>query len=138
MNRFNVSSTQRHIHNNIDSPYVFQPILTYIGLINEDGSAAVLPNGWSSVRAGGIYTITHNIESKTGLINASFGAPYSIVTQCQGDGILSSFVQEGLQVFTVEWKNPAGVVFDTAFSFILTVVNNKSQQLPTYGGDLIT
>jgi len=50
--KFNVTSVPQHIHNNVDSPFVFQPILTYIAFIPYDGSLTsgleyILPTGWS-------------------------------------------------------------------------------------------
>lgn len=128
LNRFNVSNTQRHIHNNIDSPYTFQPILTYIGNISENGSVGLLPTGWSATSdEAGSYTVTHNLGTVLYACVASSSDSGAIANP-----VVSHFANE----VDFVWFQELGKT-TTNFNFILTVINNKIQTLPTYYGGLV-
>lgn len=59
--RFGLSPIPRHIHNNVDSPYVFQPILTYSGLVGV-GTAV----NYVQVTATGAFAGGENAATLTG------------------------------------------------------------------------
>lgn len=128
--RFNVTNTQRHIHNNIDSPYAFQPILTFVGSIGSDGTIFLLPKGWSASHDDvGQYSIVHNLGTRQ----------YSVVTSAlQSTNVVAVPVIQPLldNSFSINWFNTSPTIKDTAFNFLLTNVNNKSQKIPTYYGVL--
>ncbi len=132
--RFQLHPIQRHIHNNVDSPFVFQPIATYIGIVVWNGVSllgATLPKGWSVSRQNvGKYTVTHNLgASVIYVVNAAAN---------QSTNELATPVFTYLpDSFSVVWGGGAAgdVSFsftDTSFSFVLTVINNRSTQLPSY------
>ncbi len=141
--RFGQSPIQRHIHNNIDSPFVFQPILTYIGAINSTGVPSLLPKGWTStlITAAGpsyAYQITHNLASNSGSTTGGFSSFYSVVASSQRIDIpVTVLVAERKDDFFVAFANLAGGSETASFTFILTVVNNRNTQLPVYSGTLI-
>lgn len=128
-NKFNVSSIQRHIHNDLDAPYVFQPILTYVGRVNSDGTVALLPVGWTVTALGsGEYLIRHNLNTYL----------YSVTFASQN---LNTLVAPSLLMekddFDVTWNTteiPTGT--DSSFCFILTNIDNKSTKIPRYYGTL--
>jgi hypothetical protein len=127
--RFGLNPLQRHIHNNLDSPFVFQPILTYIGVINHVGVPVLLPKGWTMQASGfaGVYTVVHNLGK------SAFYAVTANAYNSSGTGYdtITVLPQENSVTF---------LVFDPAthgasvcdFNFILTVVNNRATQVPTY------
>lgn len=126
--RFKVNTTPRHIHNNVDSPFTFQPILTYIGEVNADGTAVLLPNGWTSVGSGtGVYTITHNLNSTYYRIVANPSDPYI--------GVFCTIGTRGKNTVVVKTFVPSAGSYaatSASFSFILVITNNRSQTLPSY------
>ena len=131
-NRFQLTSSQRHTHNDIDSPYVFQPILTYIGLILINGTIAApaagaypgtLPTGWTVNHAGtGDYILTHNL-------NTTF---YACVASPLGTTTAVSLAVSTTQVEFAWFDTATQALTDTPFMFILTTINNKKTKLPTY------
>lgn len=128
--RFQLTPIQRHIHNNIDSPYTFQPILTYVGLVGYDGTAILLPKGWKITKDAafaGVYTVTHNL----GTLLYGCVASASQSTNIYAVPVISAFQNE----VDFTWGNVAtDLSADTSFFFSLTVINNKSQTLPSYVG----
>ncbi len=132
--RFGLNSIPRHIHNNLDSPYVFQPILIYIGSIDGTGGVNLLPNGWTLAGGVGVYTVTHNLGSDalyvvTASASADFGSGFDVVNISNPNGTSVTF-----QVF-----NPSTLSLSVCnFFFSLTVINNRSQQLPTYYGNMLS
>lgn len=132
-NRFTLGGIQRHTHNNVDSPYTFEPILTYVGIINYDGTYSLLPKGWTVVKDPanlGTYYITHNLGTVL----------YSCVASCfQSTNIFGVPVIEGFaNEVDFTWGDVAtGAKADTSFYFILTVINNKSTTLPSYVGSAV-
>lgn len=131
--RFDLTSIPRHVHNGIDSPPVFQPVVTYVGNINDNGFPTLLPSGWTSLQTGtGTYKITHNLGPS---------ANYSLVIQpyLNGSGMLANFEipaaanDNYFNVYTYGVGALGGVfALDDAFFFLLTVVNNRSVQIPSY------
>ena len=127
--RFGLTPIQRHIHNNTDSPFAFQPILTYTGVIIYDGTVGSLPKGWTCVRnAVGAYSITHNLGSDSN---------YVVMTQeLQSlNTVLTSVVSPFALQFDVTWWDiSTAAAGDTSFMFTVTVANNRSTQIPVYSG----
>lgn len=135
-NRFNVSNTQRHIHNDIDSPFVFQPILTYIGTIEYNGSVGLLPVGWTvdTVDEGGgrfLYVINHNLNTRL----------YSFVTTAQQslNSIVTPIAESLANSVEVAWFTTGSTpgLANTSFSFVLTTIANKNTKLPRYYGVIL-
>lgn len=123
-NRFNISSIPRHIHNDIDSPFTFQPVKTYVGSIGADGTIGILPIGWSvTVESTGSYLITHNLSTAIYSVVASANFSYAVP-------VLQP-LQNSFEVIMEINGNPT----NTAFSFIMTVINNKATKTTQYGGD---
>lgn len=128
--RFGVSNTQRHIHNDIDSPYVFQPILTYVGEIGSNGTVGLLPQGWTVTYNGtGSYSITHNLGTRL----------YSVVASAQQstNSVVSPVLESFDDGFDANWFTSSGAA-DTSFTFILVNINNKSTKLPSYYGSIVS
>ncbi len=130
--RFGQSPIQRHVHNNLDSPYALQTVISYIGVIFYDGTFGALPKGWSAIRAStGFYTITHNLGPDSfyvPLANAIQSTNAKVVT------VISPFANE----VDINWFDiGTGAATDTSFVFTITVVNNRSTQPPIYVGSLI-
>lgn len=127
--RFNVQNQGRHTHNDIDSPYVFQPILSYVGLINSDGTIALLPVGWTvDYTAPSEYVINHNLG--TLLYSVTF-------TSNNLNVLVAPSMFNDVNNFVVVWNktsNSAGQA--SSFNFTLTTINNKTQKLPKYYGTL--
>ncbi len=124
--RFGLNPIQRHTHNNVDSPYVFQPTFIYAGYVGSDGSVLLLPNGWTSSFDGShTYTVTHNIGSIY-IVNAS---PIQSTNH-----VCSPVIEPFSNSFDVSWFDVNGSGTTTGFGFILTVINNKSMSNPIYVG----
>jgi len=126
MSPYSVGKIPHHIHNNIDSPYAFTPIMTYIGAIIYDGSIALAPNGWT-VDFDGIndYTITHNLGSDLYAVN---------VTSAQGNNeVVTAVVGPPFpNSFDVSWfKTVDASKIASSFYFTLTAVKN-THQYPNY------
>lgn len=126
--RFGVNPTSNHSHTGIDSPYVYQPVLSYIGHINADASAVLLPSSWTVVNSGaGIYTVTHNLNTIL----------YSVTANCffAGTRDVLQVSNIGLNSFTVNtfFYNPT-TLENSGFTFILTNVNNSVQAPVKYAG----
>lgn len=135
LNRFNVGNTQRHIHNDVDAPYAFQPILNYVGIINLDVSSnatvAMLPKGWTvtHIANSGIFTITHNLNT---LLYAVVVTPlFSGNTYEVANAVRSA------NSFTVRTFFYPAQLADQAFNFILTNPFNRLSKMPSYYGTLI-
>lgn len=129
-NRFRLTPTNRHIHNNIDAPYVFLPYQIYGGFVPYDGDVngileSILPQGWKVVYNGtGDYSIVHNL----GTLVYSFVANATQSTNQIVTPVVSTFTDE-LQVI---WFDSAGAEQDTSFNFILLVLENNTANFPTY------
>lgn len=119
--RFGFNQIPRHIHNNIDSPFTFQPTITYIGLIGLTGTIGILPTGWTvEYTPTGDYVVRHNLNTNL----------YSVVASPVG---VEAIIQIITDKNTVEFDaNGGGGPTDTPFYFILTNANNKSQTQLTY------
>lgn len=128
-NRFSLNPVTRHTHNNVDSPYVFQPIITYVGKISFDGFATVLPKGWTHSGGAGVYTVTHNLPPSTIYIVSAIPSADS------GSGSDSVSYSQGTNTSKVTFfvfNTTTGTPSACDFWFSLTVVNNSSPTLPTY------
>lgn len=129
--RFGLNSIPRHTHNNVDSPYTFQPILNYVGIVESNAVVALFPKGWKLTKtATGQYTITHNL---------GLSALYTIMVTIHDEGnSASAGVQTPItnrNAFVVDTYNSLGAV-NNGFHFLVTVINNRSQTLPIYIGTL--
>jgi hypothetical protein len=118
--RFNIQNIPSHIHNGVDSPLVYQPVLTYGGSVTSGGVSQFLPKSWTVKGGGGTYTIIHNLNTLLYVVNASAQSG-SIATSATLS--LNSFV-----VHTFSSGGPTA----SAFTFTLTNLNNKSTQTPVY------
>lgn len=120
--RFNVQGIPQHIHNGVDAPITFQPVLTYIGLLSAD-EIGILPTGWTAVKNGtGDFTIIHNLDTFAYAVVAS-------PTGLTGDvDITTDNNNAELSWFAAGTNTPQ----DTPFYFILTTIANKKTSLPTY------
>lgn len=127
--RFQLSPNNRHVHNNVDAPYVFLPYAVYAGFVPYDltasGLESILPNGWT-VRydATGYYTIVHNLGT-------SLYALVADATQST-NAVVSPVVSPFDNEVTVAWFDNTDTATDTSFNFVLVQVNNKSDTFPTY------
>lgn len=127
--RFTLNSIPRHIHNDIDSPYVFQPILNYAGIVVWNGVTvigATLPRGWSvSYVSTGKYIVTHGLPaSAIYVVNA--------IANQSTNMLVAAVVTYFVGSFSITWGDTTPAFYDTSFSFLLTVINNRSTQLPVY------
>lgn len=127
--RFSLNTIPRHIHNGVDSPFTFQPILTYAGSLLRDGGPFILPKGWSCSKIGsGSYTVTHNFGSD--VIYAVSAIP----------GLDAQTIQYyrppttpgTINFYTLAIGGGGASAVDSSFDFLITVVNNRSQSIPTY------
>ena len=121
---FNLTRIPRHIHNDIDSPAIYQPVKTYIGSIGLNGDIVILPIGWSvTVNGTGDYTVTHGLTD----------AVYSVVVSPNfSDALFQVSPLQGS--FGVTMFNRLNISQDTAFTFLMTVINNKNFKTTQYGG----
>ena len=132
--RFQINPIQRHIHNNLDSPYVFQPTMTYIGYVGYDGSTILLPKDWTVEKIStGFFTVTHNLNTLQYAVTASPAQS----TNETGEPVIETFDT----TVDINWFNYSNgavspIAFDTSFYFILVVSNNRSTQQPIYGGNI--
>jgi len=135
LGRFNVGNTQRHIHNDIDAPYAFQPILNYVGNISLDVSnnavIQMLPAGWtvSHTANSGIFIVTHNLNT---LLYA-----VAVTTIFAGNTYEVAHVVLSANSFSVTTFFYPATPADQAFNFILTNPFNRLAKLPSYYGLLI-
>lgn len=126
MSAYSTAKVPYHIHNGVDAPIVFTPVLTYIGLIKSDGTPILVPSGWSVDHSmTGYYLITHNLNTELYSVTA---------TPLQSTNIVVAPILELFDAsFSVNWwqtdvtLTPA----DTSFSISLTVVNNR-KAYPNY------
>lgn len=136
--RFGLTTIPRHTHNNIDSPNVFSPTLTYAGevLAGDYGVTSptpiLLPKGWTVgyVTTGslaGAYQVTHNLGTSqyAVVVSASPGNP-AVLNQVFVN------VEENPANFLVIFANSSTFPIDCGFTFTLTQINNRKANLPTY------
>jgi hypothetical protein len=128
---FNTLNIPRHVHNGVDAPTIFQPIMQYIGDIGYDGTVGLLPQGWLCEHVGtGLYRITHNLGTRN----------YStVVSEILGPAVLIIPVVENFKN-TIELSLLDPVAFapaDSSFVFTVTAVTNKSTNSPSYYGTII-
>lgn len=130
-NRFQLSGIPRHVHNGIDSPVVFQPIITYVGLVSFLGISVFLPKGWTVAQGTvpGNYVVTHNLGpgvlyTVSAIPSADSGSGHDSISYSIGSN------NNNVDFFIFNTTTGAASVCD--FQFTLTVVNNRSAQIPSY------
>lgn len=129
-NRFNMSFVPRHIHNNIDSPYALQPILSYGGNITATGSINFLPLSWSITHPmTGTFVINHNLNT---LLYVAYVVPQG--TEGVGVGIVQALNTLSISLFNVANLDP----IDQPFTFMLTNLSNRTVKIPRYHGSLLS
>lgn len=125
--RFALNAIPRHVHNGTDSPFVLQPILTYVGSVLSNGGGTILPDGWTSSKIGtGNYSITHNLP-----VDAIFtvtATPVDLGTQVA----CAVSVNGGVITVSTYSTGTGGGQLSNSFHFLVTVVNNRSASIPTY------
>lgn len=72
-NRFHLTSIPRHIHNNIDSPFVYQPTQIYTGNITSTGGGT-FPKGWTIDH--GVYNVTFTAAFVGGETSGTLATPW--------------------------------------------------------------
>lgn len=125
--RFALNSIPKHIHNDIDSPTIYQPTLIYTGKIAYNGSTILLPRGWTATQvdvAG--YSVTHNLNT---LLYTVIATPTQSL-----NNVVSPVVSEFQNTFEIYWFDSASAQSPTSFDFALINVANKAQKNPTYTG----
>lgn len=131
--QFNLNRVQFHTHNGKDSPYIYTPIITYVGFIKYNGTLdreAPFPSGWSIAKGvTGSYLITHNMG--TIFYVAQLTQHWSTVpgaNPCVGH--VSGVSRNSFQV---NWFDSATqVLTDTGFTFAVTNVVNPTPGWPSY------
>lgn len=122
MSSYSTAKVPFHLHNGVDSPAIFSPTITYIGLIGLTGTIGILPKGWSVTYNGtGDYTITHNLNSFS----------YSVVASPAGlTGLVD--LTTGNDVVEFSWFDASSSPQDTPFYFILVATSGKNIPNPIY------
>ena len=133
--RFRLNPTNRHIHNNVDAPFVFQPQVAYAGFVYDDATIGnPFPKGWTVESLGtGIYRVTHNLSN----------LGYSVVVTAIGNPLVPSAfpgwqILQDYDAFDVLMYDTAlQTNLDNSFTFLLTFVNNKSEVPPQYSQNTV-
>lgn len=127
--RFQLTPIHRHIHNGIDSPFIYNPILSYIGYVQLDGVVLAVPQGWSVLKLStGTYQITHNLNTDLYV---------AVVSPILSTTLPVASVTPGRNLFDVQWTNTADnvnarAVVDTTFAFIVVTTTNRKTAPPSY------
>jgi len=132
-NRFRLSPSNRHIHNNVDAPFVYLPYSIFGGLVLIDGTInppaanatpGFLPAGWVSVKnATGDYIVTHNLGTTM----------YSVVFSSLANTALGFVAAIDENKFQVDFFDTATqTLTDSPFGFILVQFDNNSATFPKY------
>lgn len=127
--RFQLSPNNRHVHNNVDAPFVFLPYTLYGGFVPYDPTItsleSILPKGWTLRHdATGFYALVHNLG--TSLYTCVVTATQS--TNMVVSAVVSSFENE----VEIGWFDSSSSPQDTSFNFILMEVTNSNASFPTY------
>lgn len=150
--QYKVADIPRHTHNGIDSPFIYSSVVSYIGLINENGTPALLPSGWSSVLQGTnpdyYYSITHNLGLEytgsvvtTGSIGTganNTGPLYAVTVTSQDINFVFPLVNQYDNSFLVFLYESNSIPVKNAFSFNLTIINNKNSRVNNYYGSIVS
>lgn len=129
-NRFRLTPTNRHVHNNTDAPFVFLPYQIYGGFVPYDGDVngvleAILPRGWTVTYNGaGSYSIFHNLGTFNYIVVATASQSTNVVVAC----VSESFENQ----VDFNWFDTSSANQDTSFNFILILLNGNSATFPTY------
>lgn len=123
--QYKVGTVQFHTHNGIDSPLIKSSsssstttASSYGGRVNADGTAGLLPSGWTSAKVGtGKYTITHHLNTSN----------YSVVC---GGGPITTFDDFFFNVYSIDTNSftildveAGSSPADQQFCFILTLIS---------------
>lgn len=136
--RFQQTGIPRHVHNGSDSPFIFNPTITYAGKIGSDGTPILLPKGWTSVQsATGVYLITHNlgVGSFSGSNNLlATNISYVVTASPASAPSVVTTINQTPNTVTFTWYDvlDGTTETDTTFFFLLTVINNKTTNPPSY------
>lgn len=123
--QFGFNSVPFHTHNGVDSSIAYSPVNIYTGLIQEDGTALLLPVGWTVENVStGVYNITHNLGTD---LYTMVVAPTLSVT------LPIASVVGVANIAGVSWYDTLAPGFaNTTFQFILVQINNGPQAVPLY------
>lgn len=133
--RFQLSPTSRHIHNNVDAPFVYLPTLTYGGKVLSSGESSVpFPSSFRARQiATGLYFITTNMDESS----------YSVICSPAGNAIVPvNFVSHiietvndgtyGSGFYVCFFDTSTQVNTDTDFYFQLFQVANTGDAYTKY------
>jgi hypothetical protein len=131
--QYGLNQTTFHTHNNLDSPPIFLPTLTYVGKIPAvpvaSGENYFLPQGWSVelFGASGEYRITHNLNTRD----------YAVVVQSFTSAAITQDTMpwvsiDSVNYFSVYWYDPTSADGRVPFFFQLTRFDNPAGSIPTY------
>lgn len=131
-NRFRLNPTNRHIHNNIDCPFVFLPYSMYGGIVPYDGNLtgileSSLPKGWRVNYDGGtpgFYEVVHNLGNANYVVTAT-------ATQSTNQ-VVSAVVETFQNSFFIGWFDTSNANQDTSWNFVLMAFTGNSATFPTY------
>ena len=129
-NRFRLAPNNRHVHNNVDAPFVYTPYAFFIGKIFSNGlTSEPFPKGWTVENdTTGSYIVTHNLGPDV---------QYNVMVTPQINPLIASYPCCGVtvsdDVFQVLiFDSALQTPLDNTFYFTLSVVNNKSDTFPNY------
>ena len=129
LSTYSTLQVPRHVHNGVDSPFITNTTLTYVGYIRSDGSEILIPNSWSAERLDvGTYTIRHNRAND--LLYSAISVTATGATVTIPISTVSPFYDEINVVWFDALNLPAKV--DTNFQFTVTTINNSSPGFPLY------
>lgn len=132
--RFGFKNIPFHTHNNVDSPSVFLPTITYTGFIPSDVSLSgattngfiFIPEGWTaSLDIANIYEVTHNLNTDYYTVSASLYGP-------EAPNALVPNIICLPNSFTILWQDYLLVSYQADFSFQLVQINNRNKAFPLY------
>lgn len=128
--RFRITPSNRHVHNNVDAPFVYLPYQVYAGVFPYDAGAggnieSILPKGWTIETQGtGEYVINHNL----GNAQYAFVATASQSLNNKAFPVIDGFQNQ----VAIVWFNENGTAVDTSFHFILVALQGNNGGFPTY------
>lgn len=129
--RYQLTPTTTHTHSGTDSPFAFQPVIAYAGIIVTCSSPSTLPTGWEFARLGtGSCQIANHLNEIDQLvwIASPIGAggatlPVPIITV--GTNTVTFPKANGVVEFDWFDANGAAAPVDATFYFVGIQVNNK-------------
>lgn len=130
--RFQQTAIPKHIHNGVDSPFVFNPSQIYAGSIIVDINAQILagiPVGWGIENPSvGQYKIIHNLGTTAYLVVATpwSQVPTSFVAALVYDSNASQYFTVSISDYQTATLRPG------SFQFFLLNVDNRTLTPPRY------